>query len=145
MSSLGRVDPYESCLHCFDVKAEKSTWTATEARDLGWLPIKINLRLVSDGTVTINLIRIFSVANLYSRQLSPSSVLKRIWSVGSSSLAMTRTDPESPNSQRCASLWTSCHENPASRLRNVSLSVYGASDSPTFPTAMMRPTMDGLL
>src|SRR6266702_1002658 len=102
-------------------------------------------RLVSDGTVTIERTRIFSSENLYSRQLRPSSVVNSTWSVGSSSFAMTRIEPESPNSHRCASLCTSSHVKPASRLRNVSLSAYGTSFAPTLPTAMISPTTDGLL
>jgi hypothetical protein len=42
-----------------------------------------------------------------------------------------------------ASLWTSSQVKPASRVRKRSLSVYPASSSPTFPTAIMSPTAEG--
>jgi hypothetical protein len=88
--------------------------------------------------------RIFSSVNLYVRHFLPSFVVNSTWSVGPSSFAATRIEPESPNSHRCASLWTSSHVKPASREMKVSESVYGRRYSPTLPTAMSRPGTDGV-
>ena len=47
--------------------------------------------------------------------------------------------PESPNSYGCGFRWTMRHVRPASVLRNVSDSSYGASWAPIDPTPMTKP------
>lgn len=135
----------KSYSHFLIVNDEKSRCTAIAPGNLSRAPKRINLLLLSSGTVTSDITRIFSSENRYSSQVNPSSVLYSTWSVGPSSFTMTKIEPESPNSHMWASLCTSSQVKPASRLRKVSDSLYGFRDSPTLPTAIRTPTMPGLL
>src|ERR1700760_2671062 len=109
--------------HLTEVSEVKSKCTAIQVlSDETGCPYMINFRPVSLGTF-LRVLILNLRPKLYSFHESPSSVLYSTLSVGSSSLTRTRTDPESPNSHRCASLWISCHVVPPSREKNVSESV----------------------